>query len=178
MKYLILTLFIAITMIASCGGTPETVTPTTTEDSMNEVVKNGITFKWKVTNDNLLVEVTAPTTGWVSVGFDPDNMMNGANFIIGYVDGTNTMIRDDYGDGLTSHAADISDSGTSDVTIISGTESNSTTILEWMIPMDSGDGPHDSVLTEGNTHVILLAYGSSDSFTSMHVVRLSFTTEL
>jgi hypothetical protein len=47
--------------------------------------ENGITFRWKAEKDLLRVVLSARTTGWVAVGFDPVEMMKGANFVIGYV---------------------------------------------------------------------------------------------
>lgn len=47
------------------------------------------------------VILSAPTEGWVAVAFNPTEMMQGANFIIGYVQDGQVYIRNDYGNWHT-----------------------------------------------------------------------------
>lgn len=111
--------------------------------------------------------LSASTSGWVAVGFDPSSIMQDANFIIGYVDGGIGEIRDDWGTGATSHASDVSLGGSSDVTLLTAAESGGVTTLEFTIPMNSGDA-YDKVLSIGSSYSCILAQGSSDSYTSYH----------
>lgn len=141
-----------------------------------EINYQGFNLKWATTGANALsVELTGPTTGWVAVGFDPDSMMLGANFIIGYHAGT-TQLRDDYGWQLTSHRDDTLLGGTSDVTLDGGGESGGSTTIEFTIPLNSGD-TYDKVLIPGQTYTILLARGpnGADNFTTQHEF-VTFTT--
>lgn len=55
-------------------------------------------MQWQVTGDQITVQMNAPTTGWVAVGFDPASMMAEANMIIGYVENGTLTIADDSGD--------------------------------------------------------------------------------
>ena len=41
------------------------------QESYQSVELKGIKFSWKVSGDYLDVILSAPTNGWVSVGFDP-----------------------------------------------------------------------------------------------------------
>ncbi len=135
-----------------------------------ELVHEGFTLRWATTGANeLAVELSAPTTGWVAVGFDPDSMMLGANIIIGYVSGGTAFLRDDYGWQPTSHRDDTLLGGTSDVTIDGGSESGGITEIMFSIPLDSGD-PYDKPLFVGSGYTILLARGpnGADNFTTQH----------
>ena len=60
----------------------------------------------------LTVSISAPTTGWVAVGFDPSAAMKDANIIIAYVADGEVFLRDDWGSGHTSHEADTEMGGT------------------------------------------------------------------
>ena len=193
MKHIILALFITLTfsvlvstdmIINKTDGTEITIPLDEIENitfmtaSWNEVTADGITFKWMTDDEFLYAMVTAPTTGWVSAGFDPTNQMADANIIIGYVESNGTInIRDDFGDSPYSHSSDISLGGTDDVTNISGSEEYGITELNFTIPLSSGDN-YDRILEEGNTYSVILAYGVSDDFESLHTVRTTVNIEL
>lgn len=143
----------------------------------NEVTVEGITFQWMTDDEYLYGMVSAPTTGWVSVGFDPTNQMADANIIIGYVDGGMVSIRDDFGTSGTSHASDSSLGGTDDIMEPGGMEENGETMISFKIPLNSGD-MYDSVLVPGNNYMIILAYGSGDNFTGFHTLATSTDIDL
>ncbi len=143
-----------------------------------EVVESGITLQWRTDADYLYINLTAPTTGWVAVGFDPVNAMQDANIIIGYVDSSGEVfIRDDYGTSPGSHAADTSLGGADHVMDHYGMDDGSMTMLHFKIPLNSGD-EYDKMLMPGNTYEVILAYGSSDNFTSFHTMATSIEIEL
>ncbi|HNX38151.1 MAG TPA: T9SS type A sorting domain-containing protein [Candidatus Cloacimonadota bacterium] len=131
----------------------------------------GVTFEYRVTQDSQSLEgkVTAQTTGWVAVGFNPTSAMRNANIIIGYVSGANTMIRDDWGTSNSAHASDISLGGTNNLTIIGGTESAGSTMIHFTIPLVTTD-QYDRPLTIGQSYTVILARGANnaDNYTGDH----------
>ena len=143
-----------------------------------ELVASGITLQWRTDDEYLYINLMAPTNGWVAVGFDPVNAMQDANFIIGYVNGAgDVFIRDDYGTSPGSHASDTSLGGEDNVMDHYGTDDGNMTMLHFKIPLNSGD-QYDKVLVPGNTYDVILAYGSSDNFTSFHSMVASTDFEL
>ena len=150
------------------GSTP--VDPDPGDNGYTTVSAAGVTFSYKIVGDSLECVLSAATTGWVSVGFDPSSRMKDANFIIGYVSGGTATVRDDWGTASTSHAADTGLGGSSDVTVISGTETGGTTEITFRIPLNSGD-QYDKPLSAGNTYRVILARGSSDSYGTGHSAR-------
>ena len=130
-----------------------------------------ITFEYRVTQDSQELEgrLTAQTTGWVAVGFNPTSVMRNANIIIGYVSGGTPQIRDDWGNSNTSHVSDLSLGGSSNVTLISGTEAAGSTIMQFSIPLNSTD-QYDRALAIGQSYPIILARGANgaDNYTGMH----------
>ncbi len=178
------TIFAADMVINKTDGTEivipileiEDITFTTT--TWNEVIVDGITFQWMTDDEDLYGMVTAPTSGWVAVGFDPTNQMQNANIIIGYVDVNGMVnIRDDWGISATSHASDTSLGGTDNVMEPAGEEGGASTMISFKIPLNSGD-QYDRVLVTGNTYTIILAYGSVDNFTSFHTLATFTEIEL
>ena len=145
-----------------------------------EVTVSGITLRWATTSaTELSVELSAETTGWVAVGFDPVMGMQDANIIIGYHSSGSTEIRDDYGIAPTGHDADTNIGGTSDFSLDGGSESGGITEIKFTIPLDSGD-QYDKVLVPGNSYLVMLAHGANgaDDFTSPHAARDTTTIEI
>jgi hypothetical protein len=142
------------------------------DQGYNEVTRDNIHFRWKVEGSNLLVDVSAPTTGWVATGFDPQFMMKDANLIIGYVKDNQVTISDQYGTGNTSHKPDTELGGQDNVLSKDGQEQNGTTELRYAIPLNSGD-QFDKVLVPGQEATVMLAYGpnNADNLTTHHAHR-------
>ena len=140
-----------------------------TDQGYSSATDKDITLKWKVEGETLKVKVSAPTTGWVAVGFDPSHAMKGANIIIGYVKNGKVEIRDDFGNGPMSHKADTEMGGKDDITYKSGKEENGTTEISFTIPLNSGDD-QDKPLVPGKTYKVILAAGANDAddFSSRH----------
>jgi hypothetical protein len=152
-----------ILTVLSCEQEPSvTSTPLPAVDGYKEISKNDISFKWKIDGANLKVIVRAPTTGWVSVGFNPTRMMQDANIIIGYVKDNQVFMKDDYGTGSTTHQTDTELGGLDNILEKSGKEVNGYTELSFTIPLNSGDSK-DQALTPGQAYKIILGYGPNDA---------------
>jgi len=130
-----------------------------------------VAVHWSNDGNLLRIALESPGTGYVSIGLDPVDRMEGANFIIGYVQEGEAYVRDDFGTGPTSHAADTERGGEDNVLSFAGTEWADHTVLEFVIPLDSGD-EMDKALVPGRTYDILVAYHDlQDGFTSRHSRR-------
>jgi len=129
-------------------------------------------FLWTLRGDSIDVKLAAPTNGWIGVGFNPDvpENMKGANFLIGYVKGGEAQVFDHYGTETKKHAEDEKIEGSSDVSNVSGSEQDGQTVLEFSVPLDSGDAKDRPVSAQGET-IVLLAYGRSDSIVLKHRFR-------
>lgn len=127
-----------------------------------------ITFAWTVDGDSLHVKLTAKTTAWVGIGFNPSEGMKDANLIIGYVRNGEVSVRDDFGSGLRNHSEDTRDGGQENVTNAFGKEENGTTEIGFTIPLNSGDAKDQAITPDGDTTVLLSYGGGRDSFLTKH----------
>lgn len=153
----------------SCGGGEgdnKSADPRTPE-GFSEAKGAGVTFQWSLDGEEIEVILSAQTEGWVAVGFNPTQMMQGANIIIGYVDDGEAVLRDDYGSWLTSHSPDESNGGGTHVTLVEGEEKNGRTTLRFILPLDSGEDFEGSILP-GEDNTVILAQGNKDDFQAMH----------
>lgn len=146
----------------------------TNNEEVHEISIDDVIVQLKTdTTDILYVTVSAPTTGWISIGFDPTVGMKDANIIIGYVKNDSVFIRDDYGVSPTSHSLDTDVEGEDNISNKEGFEKDGRTEISFSIPLDSGD-MRDRILKKGKEYTVLLAYGgdNADDFTSYHKNRL------
>ena len=133
----------------------------------------GVTFYWANDGENLHAAMVAETGGWVSVGFDPESRMQGANYVFGYVQDGQTFVADMFGTrpaGPGSHPPDEELGGSNDVLEYAGREEGGVTVVEFKIPLDSGD-VYDKPLSAGASYTIIVARGSRDDFDASHSAR-------
>ena len=137
----------------------------------DSTVISGVHVYWSNNAEILKIGLASPGTGYLAIGFDPDRRMEGANFILAYMADGEIHTQDHYGIGMTSHGADIDRGGEDNVLAAAGVEWADSTIVEFMIPLDSGD-PSDKPLLPGGTYTILVAYHDlRDEFTLRHSRR-------
>ena len=137
-----------------------------------------MTFDWSVEGDKLAIKLSAPTKGWVAVGFNPSKKMKDANIIIGYVKKGKVKIVDHFGTAATQHKGDKKIGGAENVTVVGGSEEGDVTTIEFTIPLDSGDAKDSAIDPNADTTVIL-AYGTDrDSFRMKHKFNNSIVVNL
>lgn len=174
---LTLFLLLSVLLVACGGGGGETVEVTTTDSGFKQATTTGMTLQWKIDGDTIEISVQSPEQGWVAVGFDPETIMRGANMVMGYVEDGEVSIADHYADQLTNHSKDTELGGQDNVTVIDGSEDENGTTIHFSMPLDSGD-EYDKPLAEGETHKVMLAYGTSDNYTEQHSEDDRTTVEL
>lgn len=133
-------------------------------------VKN-MQFAWTIEGDQIHVQLSAKTTGWVAIGFDPESAMKGADIIIGAVKDDKAKIEDHYGNKKRGHASDKKLGGTNDVLDPSGFEKDGVTTIAFTLPLKTEDKYDKEIRTQG-MYRIMLAYGAGrDSFKTRHPYR-------
>ena len=131
----------------------------------------GVDVYWKNDAEQLNIGLVSPGTGYVSIGLDPEDRMLGANYIIAFMQEGELHISDDFGSHPIAHTHDTNRGGTDDIVASAGAEWPDQTVVEFIIPLDSGDS-HDKVLVPGNTYPILVAYHDlRDGFSARHSGR-------
>jgi hypothetical protein len=149
------------------------------DEYSGSVATAGVTFHWRTDGELLYGALSAATRGWVSVGFDPDQRMQGANYVYGWVKDGQAEVMDMFGtrpSGPNSHPVDTELGGQSNIVAFGGVEADGATTLEFQIPLDSGDA-NDKPLAVGETHTILLAFGPNDDL-NYHTQRGATEFEL
>jgi hypothetical protein len=95
--------------------------------------------------------------------------MKDANILILWVDDNSgiTMAEDHFGTGRFSHKNDMELGGSQDIIVLSGKQNETSTEVNFTIPLNSGD-EFDSPLVRGETYRLLLASNDSDNISWKH----------
>lgn len=115
-------------------------------------------FSWSLDGDNIHIELSAKTTGWVGIGFSPEKAMQGANIIIGAVKGERFKVEDHYGDRKRNHNSDKKLGGTDNVSNAKGSEKDGFTTISFTYPLKTDDKWDKPITTDGAIK-LMLAYG-------------------
>ncbi len=143
-----------------------------------QITAQKMTFSWKVDGANLNVKLSAPTKGWVGIGFNPSKEMKDAKYVLGYIKDGKAIISDEFGTGDTKHEAVEDLGGKSDVTLVGGSEEGGVTTLEFILPLVAQDTKGGKIDPAADT-VVLLAYGPDhDGFKMKHKFRTKLTVNL
>lgn len=137
------------------------------EAAMKTVTAGKFTFAYKIEGPNLVATVSCKTQGWIAVGFNPKNIMQGANFIMGSVVDGKAIVSDQFGDDMYSHKPDTAIGGKNNIIAGDCTQANGVTTLSFTIPLDSGD-PKDGKLAPGAKVKLIFATGATNDIRKKH----------
>ncbi len=148
-------------------------------ETFDHTLKEGpMQFSWSVEAGSLRVQLTGKTTGWVGVGFNPEEMMKGANFILGYVKNGKVKVVDHFGHSDRNHKSDTKLGGQNDTSGVSGSEKKGVTEITFTIPLKTGD-EYDTVIDPTGMTTVLLSMGSGrDSIRSVHGFKSIYRVNL
>lgn len=139
------------------------------DNEFSEVVDGDFTFRWRVDGDELEAVMSAPTTGYVSVGFHPTVMMMSAEIVIGYVENGVAHIQHHFGTGPVSHESLESLGEEGHVTVVDASEVDGVTTIRFRMPLSYG-GEYDRPLVPGESTPVIWAYGpdGANNFADYH----------
>ena len=146
-------------------------------DETTEYGDGDFVLHWSIEGDTISIGMVGRTEGYVSVGFDPESRMKGADMIIGWVeeDG-DVIVFDTYGEGETGpHPNDEENRGTYDILALGGSQSGGTTTIEFQRKLDTGDQKDKPISRDGETRIIW-ALSSRDSFSASHGLTVGYGT--
>lgn len=131
---------------------------------------------WRNDDTKIYIGMKVKTTGWISLGIKPSSAMKDADMILGYVDGGETTLTDQYGTSTFGHQLDTDLGGTDDIIAYGGSYDGEYTVIEFSRTL-AVDDEYDQPITSG-ANAIIWAYGSTDTISVKHSTRGSGTLTL
>lgn len=165
----------AATVAPSATSAPEQVAWTpdgivSADEYTSEATIGSVKLWWRHDGEHLFMAMQADTQGWVSVGFMPQQRMQGADYVLGFVRNGQAEAHDAWGDApVGSHPEDVELGGTNDLVAFGGAEDANGTTIEFQRPLAPTD-KYDKVLEPGSV-ALIVATGARDGFTTPHNYR-------
>jgi hypothetical protein len=139
-------------------------------DYAHRVEAGEVTVAWTLEGDQIHMELSAETEGWVSIGIDPEDAMSGADIIIGAVKNDKVRIEDHYADRKRGHSPDEKLGGENHVINPEGKEKDGVTTISFTRSVEAAEQWDKPINTSGKTRV-MVAHGSRDSLGLSHQYR-------
>ncbi|MEL7525899.1 MAG: DOMON domain-containing protein [Pseudomonadota bacterium] len=142
----------------------------------NRIVSDGVDFGWQFRNNQLCAEMTAPTKGWLAIGFNSSPVLKNTYFVMMRMDNGRFQSSERISSGF-DHAA-VGELGLPSA-LIAGTGNSryGKTSISIQLPTHL-PGPADIRLSEGRATHIMLAWSHSDDFSHHSTWRRHFQKTL
>lgn len=122
-----------------------------------------MSVNWRVVNDVIEFETSAPTLGWVALGFNATDDIENANLIMGAVVDGVARVEDRYVVAVGDHRQVEAIGGTNALMHASGEEQNGSTTIRFALPIKAVDDYHMH-LQSGTEIYLIAAYSVDDDF--------------
>ncbi len=136
----------------------------------NPVTVSNITFQYRLHSDSLEIQVSAPTHGWVAVGFHENAKLIGNDLLMFSVIDGMVIYQDQYIRGWNDHPEDTALGGENSISVVGHLEDETSTTVKFKIPISSGDS-FDTIHQSNRDFYLLLAYSLEDDFNHHSIVR-------
>jgi hypothetical protein len=174
-RVFLVVLVLAVIAVAGCaqklavGSSPATIDGVVSASEYSLSLPLGqMTVYLNRTADTLDMAITAPTTGWVAVGYGSDRMDGGSLFLGAVKDGKATLSEQM---GMGHGHTDVGVTSMPEVSYAAKEEGGSTAL-------EIAFKASDVISTNQSELMILAAYGISDNFFSYHSARNRATVKL
>lgn len=137
-----------------------------------QVKKNGMEVAWEIQESILEVEVFAPQRGWIAIGFNETERLQGTHLMMGSISKEQIRLSDRYILKPGVHKSMEELGAKSALTLIEGKEDTKGTTLSFSFPLDSSDKYHKNLIP-GQEYTLLLAYSREDDFAHHSMMRTS-----
>jgi hypothetical protein len=137
-----------------------------------KVEKNNMLVRWKVQETTILMEVSAPTNGWVAIGFNTKEGLSGTNLIMACVKDGKVVVEDYYTKKPGDYKPILQLGGQNGISNIDGEEQTAFTKVTFELALNLKDGFHHTLKKDGE-YYLLMAYSQSDNFQHHSIMRTS-----
>lgn len=124
---------------------------------------NGMQLTYQLENDSIEITLSAPTKGWVGIGFNRENNIVGGDLLLFHYVNGKVEAKDLFVKGFGDPRDDKQLGGNKSVVILEGEESSHETTVKFKLALDSQD-PYDFKHERGNDFWLIMAYSTHDDF--------------
>ncbi|NLT72756.1 MAG: hypothetical protein GXX94_00975 [Chloroflexi bacterium] len=131
-----------------------------------------VVLHWSNDSEYLYLAAEAETSGWLGIGIDPEDRMQGADYVIAAAPGGTLQLFDAYGQAPVgaTHPEDTALGGSTDLMETAVAEQDGWVRLEVQRPLASGDA-YDRPLSPGTTYTVIVGIGANMEYDARHTYR-------
>ncbi len=141
------------------------------------IQKNEMEVSWYYNNDRIFFEMSAPTDGWVAIGFNSNRSITGTYLLMGHIVENQIDVSEHFTISPGNYKP-ISDFGEAvQVSAESGIQNSTHTKITFSLPVKPANTLARD-LSPGLSYTMLLAYSQEDDFQHHSIIRTSINVKL
>ncbi|GAB4415546.1 MAG: hypothetical protein OHK0039_24210 [Bacteroidia bacterium] len=141
------------------------------------IERNQMVVTWTLTDTHLAISMQAPVGGWVAIGLNPEDRLDGTNLYMGRVQADRAEVVEHYVLRPGDYRPLVSLGGQTAVSQVSGSQHDGSTCLHFRIDRTVFDRYHHA-LQQGQLLHLLMAYSLEDDFAHHSIMRTSVQIRL
>ena len=131
--------------------------------AQKELAVNGMNLRYEVIQDSIYAFLSAPTKGWMMIGFNSKNSVEDADFKFFNIESNVMNTSDRVNIGGRNYPPDEDLRGVNNIRVVSGQENSSGTAIHFVIPLKTKDR-NDFQHYLNQSFWLILAYSEEDDF--------------
>ena len=154
-----------------------TTTMANGQSSHQSITQNGMTVSWSFDKENIVIEMEAPTQGWIAIGFNETSELTNTYLIMGAVTNGKAEVKEHHvfkpGDYQSFEAIGEPES----ITEVSGSQTSHSTSIQFSLPTSSFF-QYSKTLKPNTEITMLIAYSQKRDFQHHSIMRTSINVKL
>ena len=146
-------------------------------NSEKTISRNKMKVSWYYKADKIYFEMSAPTDGWVTIGFNTTSGTKGAYLLMGNVINSKPNVTEHYTLNPGNYKAITELGEKNQVSNVWGVESSSGTSIKFSLPVKPVN-KYQKDMSEGNKYTMIIAYSQEDDFQHHSIMRTSVNIKL
>ena len=163
-------IFILITSMFCLMSTQE-------KKEIKQVSKNNMEVKWYYKSERIYFEMNAPTTGWVTIGFNSSSNIKNSYLLMGRVKNGKSEVVEHYTFSPGNYKSFKSLNELSNIKHVEGAEKNNQTTLKFSLPI-TATSKYQKTLTQNSKYELIMAFSQQDDFQHHSIMRTSLNINL
>jgi hypothetical protein len=142
------------------------------QKNMQTISKNGMTVTWYHQNERIYFGMSAPTDGWIAIGFNVSDDIKGTYLLMGNVVDDKPNVVEHYTVSTGNYKPITAFAVPSQVQHVEGVESKKNTVLNFSLPVKA-ISKYQKDLLPGCKYMLHIAYSREDDFQHHSMMRTS-----
>lgn len=147
------------------------------QNELKTITKNQMTVSWHFEGDRIYFEISAPTTGWVTIGFNTETGISGAYLLMGNIINSKVNLVEHYTKSPGNYSPISKLGAKSQIEDLEGLQQSRKSVIKFSLPTTSLSR-YQKDLSEGKDYYMIMAYSQEDDFQHHSIMRTAVNIKL